>query len=1103
MFVYDVLDKEKVYQILSNDLRNLGVKRRIKKQAAASSSAKPDSGGGQSLKTVFKTSLAHLPLDVVKLSSGAIVHVPQFVTQACSYIEKYASQEGIFRKAGSHLRQKEIIARLDGGSTLGEKYQVVDVANVLKTFFRDLPDPLIPRIYQDVFLRCALLKNSRVQALLIACLILPPHHLNTLAYLAEFLKRIARLERQNKMGIDNLAKVMGPSIMPLQETTMSAVQSRLETHLVIVKILIENAERIGVLPDHVADLIASETPGSVETEINTSDSLNPSKYKKKKRRSGSLTRKPHLSASNLNLRMLNGLKKMVSKSGSPDAAASSGVVSSEFSATDTPSIKTGKKRKVAESAAPLSAKKKRQVLQTLPDGGYPRPENTMFASIICNDPNPYKEKSPVQKSRVRKYLSQKVHIEITGSEKLEKSKKIRLSLDRLVSKSKQKFADLDSENHNAPNSPRIERRWSSVSSSSWSKKNRVGYDGFTVAQSLLKANKKLEDGLNLEYDQDEIFMDAEVNLSDENTAEERTSEEPMDSNCRQALPFSSFADQMVKGNEEYVTIPKSEYEEIKNRVSAIESRISQEFCCISTSAGQSLSQTSASKVQSEYEKTLEEASIGSTVTADQLAKRLSRELKIRRSAEHKIIRSPSARKIGNLRRRSQEKPVGKRSNRHISWLAAKPANTDEPVEERNNFCPKSSLKRGRPNTVYTGLSQRSQLLQGSDSICSDETNARLDFLQQQLHALITHTVEHTKGSLSDDDTFLSDRDDSLEASDSALRPTVRRASSFHGSEFIDNSRHFNEKMKELKKSNSQQDVTLNNERLGTRETTGVAEGGMVNGDNNVNWRDADCYFGSEVRSRTPTQQTGRASIAKLRTQNAGMVLAKARLFDETSKKDASSRSNKSRDVRTEAIRRQSVKLGRARETKSLDSTDSPSGLRKIGGTPRRKNSKSPKNSSAKLKLLHSTGTSPLIKMELTIMPSHQNPQPGSEKRGARLSGEKYEASRRLDTTKNDVKTERSNLNKSLYFSSGNNFHCEKENQNLFSPSEKQKSPDCIPKETNRNILNVESLTPCKTPHIKRPLTLKTPKDAKNLIRKQCNDSRRTPMKAVALTSFST
>lgn len=270
---------------------------------------------------MFKTHLSHLPLDVVKLSSGAIVHVPNFVSQACAFVERCITHEGLFRKAGSHLRQKEIIARLDSGGSLGDKHQVIDVANVLKTFFRDLPEPLIPRSYHDLFLRCALLKNSKTEAILMACLLLPPHHINTLAFFAEFLKRVSKHEKMNKMGVENLAKVVGPNIMPLQETTMSAIQSRLETHLVIVKvrirrrssvakehrnmysydfqILIDNAEHIGVLPDHVADeVIAAESIGSVDTDLNASPR---SKNKKKKRRSGSLTRKPHLSASNLNL----------------------------------------------------------------------------------------------------------------------------------------------------------------------------------------------------------------------------------------------------------------------------------------------------------------------------------------------------------------------------------------------------------------------------------------------------------------------------------------------------------------------------------------------------------------------------------------------------------------------------------------------------------------------------------------------------------------------------------------------------------------------------------------------------------------------------------
>lgn len=69
-----------------------------------------------------------------------------------------------------------------------------------------------------------------------------------------------------------------------------------------MQILIENAESIGILPDHITQAISMETIGSTDNELDVSDHLR-SKLKKKKHRSGSLTRKPHLSASNLNLSM--------------------------------------------------------------------------------------------------------------------------------------------------------------------------------------------------------------------------------------------------------------------------------------------------------------------------------------------------------------------------------------------------------------------------------------------------------------------------------------------------------------------------------------------------------------------------------------------------------------------------------------------------------------------------------------------------------------------------------------------------------------------------------------------------------------------------------
>lgn len=234
MLIYDVLHKEKVYQIVANNLRTLGVKYRIKKNAVKTD--KPERNA-QALKKVFKTPLSYLPLDVVNLKTGAIIHVPLFMSQAATFLLQHVNEEGLFRKAGSQIRQREIISRLDNGGSLGEKNSPIDVANCLKSFLRNLPEPLIPYIYHDIFVRCNMLKANKVDALLLACILLPPHHLNTLAYLMEFLKTVASHEKQNKMSIDNLARVVGPNIMPLQETTMVAVQSRLDAHLNIVKVI--------------------------------------------------------------------------------------------------------------------------------------------------------------------------------------------------------------------------------------------------------------------------------------------------------------------------------------------------------------------------------------------------------------------------------------------------------------------------------------------------------------------------------------------------------------------------------------------------------------------------------------------------------------------------------------------------------------------------------------------------------------------------------------------------------------------------------------------------------------------------------------------------
>lgn len=99
----------------------------------------------------------------------------------------------------------------------------------------------------------------------------------------------------------------------------------------------------------------------------------------------------------------------------------------------------------------------------------------------------------------------------------------------------------------------------------------------------------------------------------------------------------------------YIKIPKTEYEQMQNKIAMLEKRYSHD------QQQSEPVQDSVSSVQNKYEKTLEEANIESISSTDQLARRLSKDLKIRRSSEQRVFRSPSARRIGSIRRRSQER----------------------------------------------------------------------------------------------------------------------------------------------------------------------------------------------------------------------------------------------------------------------------------------------------------------------------------------------------------------------------------------------------------------------------------------------------------------
>lgn len=353
-------------------------------------------------------------------------------------------------------------------------------------------------------------------------------------------------------------------------------------------------------------------------------------------------------------------------------------------------------------------------------------------------------------------------------------------------------------------------------------------------------------------------------------------------------------------------ITKSEYEQIKDRVRAIETRISQEFTKIQSSLSNNSMDSvdlndprdGPERVLEKFEKTLEETeAMNSSLSTEQLARRLSRGLKIRSSIESKVIRSPSARKIGSIRRRSQENHA--RITRNKSWHLGsnhtspvlrttrvtrnspsqqQTVNLVSPNVEKHVQIPRANLKRGRPNTAQNGL--RSTQL---DSVKATETSTNA--FKTTENARKTDTKQSTNctdlqnerwicadvffGPAGNDESALNTSKNSIKSS--ATKPARKRL-------------NMNVNITPTNQQNSISNSTTprSNTKITATDATPMLPPRLPM------MKKTPAKSSHPLTNRnvfTPLWQqeqqqiAGRASIARLR-QNAGMVMARAKLFEE-------------------------------------------------------------------------------------------------------------------------------------------------------------------------------------------------------------------------------
>ncbi|XP_055304722.1 uncharacterized protein LOC129569659 isoform X4 [Sitodiplosis mosellana] len=145
--------------------------------------------------------------------------LPTAIQTAFKWLKLNAlDQVGLFRKSGVKSRiakLKEVIE--DSQGDVMETYdlqQAYDVADMLKQYFRELPDTLLTAKMSDTFIAIFQHLPSEVHfdAVQSAILLLPDEHREVLQYLLEFLHNVASHSMINQMTSNNLAVCLAPSL---------------------------------------------------------------------------------------------------------------------------------------------------------------------------------------------------------------------------------------------------------------------------------------------------------------------------------------------------------------------------------------------------------------------------------------------------------------------------------------------------------------------------------------------------------------------------------------------------------------------------------------------------------------------------------------------------------------------------------------------------------------------------------------------------------------------------------------------------------------------------------------------------------------------------
>ncbi|XP_023558992.1 rho GTPase-activating protein 11A isoform X2 [Octodon degus] len=186
-------------------------------------------------------------------------HIPSFLVEACSSLEEHIHTEGLFRKSGSVIRLKALKNKLDNGEGGLSSALPCDIAGLLKQFFRELPEPILPAYLHEALFKAQQLgsEEKNTATLLLSCL-MADRTVDILRYFFNFLRNVSLRSSKNKMDSSNLAVIFAPNLLQTSEgrEKMSAnTEKKLRLQAAVVQTFIDYASDIGRIPDFILEKI--------------------------------------------------------------------------------------------------------------------------------------------------------------------------------------------------------------------------------------------------------------------------------------------------------------------------------------------------------------------------------------------------------------------------------------------------------------------------------------------------------------------------------------------------------------------------------------------------------------------------------------------------------------------------------------------------------------------------------------------------------------------------------------------------------------------------------------------------------------------------------